>query len=191
MDAVTKKLTIDYQYTTEKDKTLKRLLPFLLFLSFVWVNIYSGIMNVDSISVGASGLMTSWSYVIFSILFIAGVDYIVFELLFYVYRFLMGFSIYSFMIPKQIFINKFRLWFLIRNVLMGFVFNLRFLFPFISVYLIVVEVLFTMLSIICLYFDIARKYVDVLVGHLYFRAISICIIIYEAIKLIFAVVRVL
>ena len=190
MNSKVKQLTINYEQTDKKEEVLKRILPILLLFSFVWLNLYKGFGEISSFSDPKSGLET-WSYVILTLIFSGGISYLVFELLFFVYRFLLGFSIYTFMIPKQIFKNRFRFWMIIRNMLLGAVNNLCFFFPYISHYIVIFDMLLTMLLIVCVYFSLKRKYVNELVGHLLFRALVMWIAIYEAVSVLVFVVRVL
>ena len=157
MNNAVKQLTINYGHTDRKEEVLKRLLPILLLLSFVWLNLYTGISGISLISVSSLDVSETWVYVALSLLFSGGISYLVFELLFFVYRFLLGFSIYSFMIPKQVFQNRFRLWFILRNVLLGVLYNLCFFFPYIAIYISVFDMILTMLVVICLYFNLTEK----------------------------------
>ena len=191
MNSPIKQLTINYEHTDAKEEFLKKLLPVLLFLSFVWLNLYTELAQAVAISVNYSTGSYSLTYVILELLFLSAISYLVFELVFFVYKFLIRFSIYTFMIPRQVLQNRFRLWMIVRNVLLGIIFNLRFFYPYIAIYLSIFDVLFTMLFAVCVYFNLAKKYVDPLVGHFLFRALSVWIAIYEGIEVLFLVLRVL
>ena len=128
------------------------------------------------------------TYMIFSVLFAGIFDYLIFEILFFLYRFCLGFSIYSFMIPKFALKDKFRFWYLIRNVVLGFLFNLRFFFPYIETYLCVFELVANFMLIICLYFDLSREYVEPLVGQFVFKTLAVPVVLYETYSLIMLVV---
>lgn len=191
MNAPIKQLTINYELTNKREEVLKKLLPVLLFLSFVWLNFYTEIAQSVANSVNYSAGSYFLAYLILNLLFWGAISYLVFELIFFIYQFLIKFSIYTFMIPRQVLQNRFRLWMIVRNVLLGIIFNLRFFYPYIAIYLSIFDVLFTMLFVICLYFNLAKKYVDPLVGHFLFRALSVWIAIYEGIEVLFLVLRVL
>jgi len=155
-------------------------LPILLLLSFVWLNFYSNYTNLNTmIFIDDSTFGSITSYIVFSMLIAAIVDYILFELFFFVYRLFLGFSIYSFMIPKYVMLDKFRIWYIVRNIVLGIIFNLRFLFPYISVYLCVFELILNFLFIICLYYDLKKDYVETLVAQFVFKTLTVPVVLYE------------
>ena len=70
-----------------------KILPILLFLSFVWLDLYSSLSTVSQVNILES---KSTMFIVFGV-FVAGLlDYFIFEVLFFIYRFCLGFSIYSF-----------------------------------------------------------------------------------------------
>ncbi len=190
MNTKVKQLTINYGQIDKKQLILSRILPLLLYLSFVWLNIYKAIAQIDRIS-PLKILASPENYFVLNILFSALFSYIIFELLFVAYRLIIGFSIYSYTIPKQVLANKFRGWFILRNIVLGFFLNARFFLPFINLYLLAFEILIDLLFIICLYFNIAREYVDALIGQFVFRAITLPFILYEIYNLVSFIVRVM
>lgn len=95
------------------------------------------------------------------------------------------------MIPKFVLIDKFRLWYLFRNILLGVIFNLRFFFPYIGTYLCVFELIFNFVFIICLYFDLSKNYVESLVGQFVFKSLAVPVILYEIYTVIVMMVGVL
>lgn len=174
---------VPYAKRKQKEKMLSRLLPVLLLLSFIWLNFYTTMTDINlyekfsSVNPGAGELIAD-------VLFVGIVDYLVFELLFFIYRFCLGFSIYSFMIPKQVLKNKFRFWYIIRNLILGIVFNVRFFFPYFSTYTCIFELLMNMLLVICLYFDLSKEYVEPLVGQFVFKTLAVPVLIYEAFEMV-------
>ena len=173
-------------YIHGQKSILSNFLPLLVFLSFIWLNLYTSVASVTEIA-----LLQGDSYLVFGIILRGVLDYLVFEFLFYIYRFLIGFSIYSFMIPKNVMKDKFRLWYLIRNLILGFLFNLRFFFPYISYYLSIFELSFNFLFIFGLYFHLEKSYVEPLVGQFVFKTLAFPVIIYEICKVVALMVGVL
>lgn len=167
-------------------------LPILLMLSFVWLNLYTDLADLNSLTfTGGQNYVNLSSYLIFSVL-IAGIfDYLIFELLFFIYRLFIGFSIYSFMIPKNIMLDKFRFWYIVRNIFLGFLFNIRFFLPYVSTYLCVFELIFNFGFIILLYFDLSKNYVEPLIGQFVFKTLAVPVILYEVYVVIRLVVGVL
>ena len=189
MDDPIKQISANYALENDREKRLRKFLPFLLLLSFIWLYLYESLNGITQISV-SSDISVSIS-VLLSFLFSCGIAYLSFEIMFFVYRFILAFSIYTYVVPKQVFQNRFRLWFVVRNVLLGIVFNLCFIFPYISQYLVVIEILFNFLFIICFFFSISTKYVDPLIRHFLFRIVVLWVLIYEVIEALILVVRVL
>lgn len=177
--------------TKVKTGVFSKILPFLVFLSFVWLNFYTTTADLNVLNINFTIFDTIESYVFFSVLFAGLLDYVLFEFIFFIYKFILGFSIYSFLIPRQVLNNRFRLWFMIRNIVLGVVYNLRFFFPYITVYLVVVEVILNMSILICLYYDIKKDYIEPLVGQFVFKTLSIPFILYEVYIVITMMVGVL
>lgn len=166
-------------------------LPFLLYLSFIWLNLYSALSDLHDVFYVYESYENLTLYLLFSVSVLVLIEYIIFELIFFVYRLFLGFSIYSFLIPKNVLLDKFRLFFIFRNIILGFIFNLRFFFPYINTYLCAIELIMNFIFIIALYFDLKKNYVDTLVAQHAFRMFVIPIIIYEVYKVITLMVGVL
>lgn len=177
---------VNKDYFVQQRSILSRLLPLLVLLSFIWLNLYDNIHSFPIYSaLGESGMG------IFVIVIDGVIAYLVFELLFYIYRLCIGFSIYSFLIPKRVLIDSFRLWYLIRNIALGFIFNIRFFAPYFATYLCVFEVLLDFLFIFGLYWQLSRSYVDALVGQFVFRSLTIPIILYSVYQVLSLVLGVI
>ena len=82
--------TVNNIYIHGKKSILSSILPLLVFLSFIWLNLYTSVASVTEIA-----LLQGDTYLVFGIILKGVLDYFVFEILFYIYRFLIGFSIAS------------------------------------------------------------------------------------------------
>ena len=175
-----KQLNIDEKHIFVKPRgILGRVLPVLLFVSFLWLNFYDTLAEVNNFSTNFSGMEGAGASICFYVFIQGLIDYIVFEFLFFIYRFCLGFSIYSFMIPKYVLIDKFRGWYIVRNLVLGLFFNLRFFFPYIGTYLCVIELICNFVLIICLYYDLQKEYVEPLVGQFVFKTLALPVVLYE------------
>lgn len=172
---------ISFEKRKQHEKVLSVLLPIFLLLSFIWLNFYTTMTDINS---SVIFIRHEISFILFLIVFEGFFEYLIFESLFFIYRFCLGFSIYSFMIPKQVLKNKFRFWYIIRNLILGFVFNLRFFFPYFSTYSCIFEMVMNMLLVVCLYFDLSREYVEPLVGQFVFKTLAVPVLIYESFKMV-------
>jgi len=166
-------------YKNQRSAFSRIVLPILVLLSFVWLNLYSTLTGLNSVSLDIGVYGSLATYLGVSVFFAGLLDYIVFEILFFIYRLVLGFSIYSFMIPKNVLLDKFRIWYLVRNLLLGVIFNLRFLYPFFGTYICIFELILNMLLVIVLYFDLSKNYVEPLVGQFVFKTLAWPVFIYE------------
>ena len=108
----------------------------LLLVSFVWLELYpSSLSFVYSFEYGYGNMFSSanLSVVISSILFNALMSWASFEILFWIYRYVLSYKIYSFIVPMDSLKAETRLYFIFRNVFLGIVCNLCFLFPYLYV----------------------------------------------------------
>ena len=167
-----------------KKSWFSKLMPLLLLLSFIWLNFYRTMTNANTLIINMGNFGSLPAYLFFDVLMMGLIDYIIFEVLFFLYRFFIGFSICSFMIPKHVLKDKFRLWYFIRNIILGLVFNLRFFLPFIGTYLCIFELMLNFLFIIALYFDLSVEYVEPIVGQFVFKTLAVPVVLYEAYKVI-------
>lgn len=170
--------TLPFARNAKKNKILAIILPVFLLLSFVWLNFYTTMTGVNSFHF--FGDLRQLTFFLFAEVLIKGIfDYIIFEILFFIYRFCLGFSIYSFMIPKDVLKNKFRFWYIIRNIVLGFIFNIKFFFPYFGTYTCIFEMLMNMVLVVCLYFDLSKEYVEPLVGQFVFKTLTVPVVVYE------------
>lgn len=175
---------------SDRKNVFSRILPLLVFLSFIWLNLYTTLASTNGVRLIFVNVDIT-NAMLLSVIVQGFVDYIVFELVFFLYRFVIGFSIYSFMIPKQVLKDKFRFWYFLRNIVLGFLFNLRFAFPYLGTYLCIFELMFNFIFITCMYFDLRRNYVEPLVGQFVFKTLAVPVIAYEIYKVIVLMVAVL
>ena len=177
-----------------KEKTnffSKVCLPLVLFLSFIWLNLYASLTELNDVFFNNEVYSSVTAYLIATTIFISLVEYLAFELYFFVYRLFIGFSIYSFMIPKNVLIDKFRIWYVVRNLILGVVFNLRFFFPYISTYLCVAELIMNFMFVFVLYADLKKDFIEPLVGQYVFKTLIMPVLLYEVYIVITQVVSVL
>lgn len=170
----------------KREKIWSTVLPIILLLSFIWLNFYTTMTDINT-SEKFNSTNPSVAILFGDVLFKGVFDYVIFEALFFVYRFCLGFSIYSFMIPKQVLKNKFRFWYIFRNIVLGFIFNIRFFFPYFATYACIFEMLMNMVLVICLYFDLEKEYVEPLVGQFVFKTLAVPVILYEVVEMVFLV----
>ena len=88
------------------------------------------------------------------------------------------------MIPKTVLTDNFRKLYIVRNLILGLIFNLRFVYPFINTYLCVIELIMNVLFLLGLFYSLKKQYIEPLVAQYVFKTLSLPIILYEAYILI-------
>lgn len=184
-------INIERNLRLKRKTGFSKAIPFLLFLSFIWLNFYSTMTNVNTISLNVGHFGNLPVYLLINVLLVAVFDYLLFEIIFFLYRFVLGFSIYSFMIPKVVLKDKFRFWFFVRNLVLGLIYNVRFFFPLFDTYLCIFQLIMNFVFIICFYFDLSVEYVEPLVGQFVFKTLAVPVVLFEIYQVIMLLVGVL
>lgn len=155
-----------------------------LILSFVWISLYpvaNALTGTFYFSYGnildvSSSLFSN--FIIYTIIS-AVVSWIGFELIFMLYRFLLAFKIYSFVLSPEKLKNELRLYFIYRNIIYGLFMNLCFIYPYLYSLVTFVDVIVTMTTFICFSTHIKSTYSEPLVGHFVFKCFINPVILYE------------
>lgn len=160
---------------------------FFLFLSFVWLSIYP--ITLEFIADFSYGFGNAFSdsnlaTVIGAILGDALITWASFEILFWIYRWILSFKIYSFIVPMDSLRAETRLYFIFRNVILGLIYNLCFLCPYLFAYSAFFDLLVTMIVMIFYAKHLNTVYAESIVGHFVFKNFCYPIFIYEAIEVL-------
>ena len=161
-----------------------------LILSFFWVSIYSTTtMFVTSLNLGYGDLLSkaNLAVVFSSVLYDAIFSWICFEILFWIYRYILSFKIYSFVVPMDSFKAETRIYFIFRNLILGIVYNLCFVFPYLNIFSTFFDLLITLVVLIFYAKHLNLTYSDAIVGHFVFKNFCYPIFIYEAIEILFGI----
>ena len=160
---------------------------FFLFLSFVWLEIYpTSLSFVYSYEYGYGNIFSEavLSSVITAVIMNALMGWAVFEILFWVYRYVLSFKIYSFIVPMDSLKAETRFFFIFRNILLGLVCNFSLLFPYLISFEPFFNLLITMIVMIIYAKHLNKIYSDSIVGHFVFKNFCFPIFIYELIEII-------
>lgn len=184
-------------YSLQKSKKVSGwLYVFLLYLSFVWIAIYPVTNSLISSFVGNYGNLFDFSnpnfdYVIAMVLSYALVDLLVFEVGFYIYRLVLSFKVYSFIVPNDIFKTECRIYYIYRNLILGVFLNICFLFPYLYIFEGVFRILVTMSLLIIFAKHLATDYGETIVGHFVFKNFCYPIFVYESLVFILQILGVM
>ena len=165
-----------------------------LFLSFLWLSIYpTSIGLMDSFHYGFGNILSSVNFgIVFAALLAETLaSWITFEILFWIYRWVLSFKIYSFIVPMESLKAETRLYFIYRNVILGVIYNLCFVMPYLFAFSMFFDLIVTMIVLICYAKQLNERYSETIVGHFVFKNFCYPIFIYEAIEVLCSVLVVL
>ncbi len=183
-------------YGTQKKQQASWIYKVFLYISFVWISIYPVTSTLTgSFYMGFGDLLNlrgdafaSASMLVFAE---ALISWIVFEFIFYIYRWFLGFKIYSFIVPSEKLKVDTRLYFTYRNIFFGLFINLCFLYPFLSVFAEFASLVTTLITLMVYANHLNKTYAEPIVGHFVFKCFCYPVFIYEALTIISRVLEVL
>ncbi len=168
----------------------------LLILSFVWTSLFTTASSLTNLLYWNFGDLLDFGSVNFgsvlTMVFAEAISYwIVFEIVFYLYRYVLQFKIYSFIIPKERLKIESRTYFIYRNVFYGLFLNLCFLFPYLYIFAPVVSLIATFATLILYSVHLNKTYAEPIIGHFVFKNFCFPIFVYQAIVLFIDIIEVL
>lgn len=170
------------------------LVIFLLFLSFCFASVYPATMvDTWSFKVGYGDFFRTenLSFLIVSVLSEALISWLFFEIIFRLYREILAYKIYSFVVPKENFKVESRLFYCYRNIIYGIFVNLCFFFPYLYLYNIFFSVIATLLMTLLYAIHIKKKYSESIIGHFVFKSFVVPLFVFEIIMIFFNLVGVI
>ncbi len=187
----------DNYFMEKNEKPLRGgLVKFLLFISFIWISLYSATTSLVGEFYWSFGNLLdfnspNFSSVLMVIISEALVYWLAFEVVFYLYRYLLQFKIYSFIVPPERLKVESRTYFIYRNVFYGLMLNLCFLFPYLHIYAPLFSLITTFVTLICYSIHLNKTYAEPIIGHFVFKNFCFPVFVYQAIVLIIDVIEVL
>lgn len=169
---------------------------FLLYLSFVWISFYPAATSLTgSFMFGFGNLLdaknSNFSLAIAMVISDATLSWLMFELLFYIYRYVLTFKIYTFIVPLNSLKIESRIFFIYRNIFYGIFLNLCFLFPYFYAFASFVNLTITMITLIAFSKSLVKNYSEPIIAHFVFKNFCYPIFVYEALTVIIAILEVL
>lgn len=158
-----------------------------LFLSCVWLEFYPSTLSfMYSFEYGFGNMFSNANLmtVIENVIFEALISWAAFEIVFWFYRWILSFKIYSFIVPMDSFKAESRLYFIIRNVILGLIYNLCFIMPYLYSFSVFFDLLITMIVMIFYAKHLNVVYAESIVGHFVFKNFCYPIIFYEAVEVL-------
>lgn len=179
-----------------KPKTHKKwVYKLLLFVSFLWLSLYTATGAItDSFRVGygnlldtnSAGFLEAVVLVLIEALFL----FLEFEIVFYLYKFVLSFKIYSFIVPPEELKYKSHVYFIYRNIIYGVFLNLCFLFPFLEIYSLFMNIIITLIMLIIYSKNLAKEYAEPIVAHFVFKSFCFPVFVYEVLNILILIMGV-
>ena len=167
----------------------------LLYVSFIWIVLYPTFITVVGSDIFGYGNVLNlnsslFSYVLLSILFNGLIYFVEFELIFWIYRLILSFKIYYFIVPTDRLKIESRKYFIIRNIIYGLFVNLCFFYPFFFNYIEFINVIVTMTMVFFFIKHINKTYSEPIVSHFVFRYFCYPIFIFVGLSILVSVMGV-
>ena len=185
-------------YLFEKNKTSNNgwIVKLLLFVSFIWASLYTSTTALASELYWSFGNLLdtaseNFSSIVFIILIEAFVYWFAFEFIFYLYRYVLQFKIYTFIVPAERLKTESRTFFIYRNVFYGLFLNLCFLFPYLHIFAPLVSLISTFVMLMLYSIHLNKTYAEPIIGHFVFKNFCFPVFLYQAIVIIIDVLGVL
>lgn len=186
----------NYLFGERKKAKNGGLIKFLLLLSFVWISLFTvaGRLSFDfywNFGNLIDPTSSNFSTILLLVFSESIVYWIVFEIVFYLYRFVLQFKIYSFIVPAENLKNESRVFYIYRNIFYGLFLNLCFLAPYLYEYAAFMSLVTTFVMLIIYANHLNKNYAEPIIGHFVFKNFCYPIFVYQAIILFIDVVGVL
>ena len=186
-----------YLFDKRQEKPQRNgLVMFLLFLSFVWTSLFTATSSLTGTLYLNFGNMldtnsANFSSIVFIVISEAIIGLLIFELIFYIYRKILQFKIYSFIVPANRLKTESRVFYIYRNIFYGLFLILCFLFPYLYQFAPLVSLASTFILLIFYANHLNKTYAEPIIGHFVFKNFCYPIFVYQALILLFDVIEVL
>ena len=175
-----------YKNYINKRRVSSKLYIFLLYLSFLWANFFYASSTLVENFIFSYGNLFSLTndmffYNFLYIIMYAGMSLLMFEAAFWIYRTILSYKVYTFVVPADKFRIDCRMFFAIRNIFYGIFANMCFLYPFLSTYLELISVVSIIIIVIVFAYHVQKTYSEPLIAHFVFKNFSMPVIVYEII----------
>lgn len=186
----------NYLFGEKKKSNTSWLVKLLLLVSFIWISLYTSTASLTTELYWNFGNLLdvhSENFIsIMSIVFVEALVYwIAFEVIFYLYRFVLQFKIYSFVVPQDKLKDESRTFYIYRNVFYGVFLNLCFLFPYLYEFAPVISLVTTFVMLLVYANHLNKTYAEPIIGHFVFKNFCYPIFVYQAIILLVDIIGVL
>ena len=152
-----------------------KILWVVFVLSFMWLELFSSLLAFNAVSIKTDVYTTF----IIELLISGAFSAVLCAALFWIYRLLLHFSLYSLLIPDFAIKDSLKWHFIVRNIVMGALYFLCIYCPYIYNFLPAIDALIIFIVFFLHATRLCRLYVDKIVVPYAFRALLRPLIIYE------------
>lgn len=152
----------------ERNRMLRKFLPILLLLSFAWLGLFENYSAatfevLDYFKLNMLNTDPSIT-IIFNIIALSLISWLWFEIILYVYKMLVAFSVFSYTIPKALLENNAKIFMVIRNIVLGVFMNMLFFFPYLINFVLIVELVIDFLMFGLFFMSVTRETVSIMIA---------------------------
>lgn len=178
-------ITKEQLLTKQPPTMFGKVLPFLLIASFAFAGFYNVARNigVNTQSIFGSGI----SFVLVDVLFVSVVQYFIFLLILWIYKFILKTQPYFALVGERDFGEIYGFCYLLRNLLLGVFGFLQFRFAYLGIFMPLVSLMLSYLTITATYFISARK-MDIMFRHMYYRIMMLPWFVWQAITILISLI---
>ena len=173
-------------FAPSKPSLLGRFLPIMLIVSFVFANFYGAtqVISSDFLAIYSAGY--NWFFVIY-LIFMSVLDYLILLMVLWLYRTILSYRPYFFLVKTQTFNEHFKFWYFVRNVLYGAISCILFVCPYLQMYFPIISLILMFLVVLLTYVSL-NKHVDIMFKHMYFKLLMYPLFIFEAASIILTII---
>lgn len=167
-----------------KKSTFEKLVPFLLIASYAWLYFFCEIRDI-----GFSFFESQLEYVlslIFGLILIAVCEYGLLLIVLWIYRSVMSFRPYFYLVSVRTFNSHIKFWVLMQNLVLGAFNMMLFYLPYLEIYVTILEFVLSFLVVVCTYFSL-QKYIDQMFRHMYFKLMVYPWFVYQIISILLSI----
>ncbi len=160
----------------------------LLFVSFLFIDFYieSSSAGIMAVLAGKNliGSTNTFMYVLGLTAVEALIDWLILELILWLYRTILAFKIYSFVVPEQKLKNECRMFFAIKNFVLAIIVNLCFEFPYLYSFIEFFNIFLLLIMLVVFAWYVQKKYSQPLISHFVFKCFCYPVFLFECIVLL-------
>lgn len=173
-------------FAPSKPTLLGRFLPLMLIVSFIFANFYTATQSMVPEIVATYSTAYNWFFAIY-LIFLGVFDYLILLLVLWLYRTILAYKPYFYLVKTQTFNEHFKFWYFVKNVVYGAISCVLFACPYLQMYFPIINLVLTFCVILLTYASL-NKHIDIMFKHMYFKLLMYPWFIFEAINIVLTII---